>query len=243
SSTEAARVAATVARIPPPAAAICWYVAPAARIAYSRSREPANTRWVCESTKPGTATAPRPSRRRPPSVSVTSEARRDCGPTHTTRPSAAASAPLAIRPSGPSPSEGSQVTSSARLPTIRSAVITARAPSRRSRAAARSRRDARQVEPVTPGSLDRLGIAGVGVAHDPGAGVGGQHALEPPGRVGGAVGDDDHAGVERVADADAAAVVDADPRRAGRGVEQRVQHRPVGDGVGAVAHRLGLAVG
>ena len=35
----------------------------------------------------------------------------------------------------------------------------------------------------------------------------------------------------------------ADPRRAAGGVEQRVEDRPVGDGVGAVAHRLGLAVG
>ncbi len=58
----------------------------------------------------------------------------------------------------------------------------------------------------------------------------------------GAVGDDDHAGVDRVADPDAAAVVDADPGRARGDVQQRVQDRPVGDRVGAVAHRLGLAV-
>ena len=88
----------------------------------------------------------------------------------------------------------------------------------------------------------RLGVAGVEVAHDAHAGVGREHALEALRRLVGAVGDDDHAGVDRVADPDAAAVVDADPGRARRHVDERVQDRPVGDRVGAVAHRLGLAV-
>ena len=56
------------------------------------------------------------------------------------------------------------------------------------------------------------------------------------------VGHDDHAGVDRVADADAAPVVHAHPVRAGRRVDQRVEDRPVGDRVGTVEHRLGLAV-
>ena len=59
----------------------------------------------------------------------------------------------------------------------------------------------------------------------------------------GSVGDDDHARVDRVPDADPAAVVERDPGRAGRRVEQRVQDRPVRDRVRAVAHALGLAVG
>ena len=98
-------------------------------------------------------------------------------------------------------------------------------------------------EPVLLGGGERLVVAGVGVAHDAGARIGRQHALEPLGHLVGAVGDDDHARVDRVADADAAAVVDADPGRAGGDVQQRVQDRPVGDRVGAVLHRLGLAVG
>ena len=81
------------------------------------------------------------------------------------------------------------------------------------------------------------------MADDAHAGIAGQHALEPPVGLGRAVGDDHHAGVDRVADADAAAVVDRHPGGAGGGVEQRVQDRPVGDGVAAVAHALGLAVG
>jgi hypothetical protein len=52
----------------------------------------------------------------------------------------------------------------------------------------------------------------------------------------------DLARVDRAADADAAAVVERHPGSAGRRVEQRVQQRPVGDRVGAVLHRLGLAV-
>ena len=57
-----------------------------------------------------------------------------------------------------------------------------------------------------------------------------------------AVGDDDHPGMNRVADADAAAVMHRHPGGAGGGVQQRVQNRPVGDGVAAVAHAFGLAV-
>ena len=58
----------------------------------------------------------------------------------------------------------------------------------------------------------------------------------------GAVGDGDLACVNGAADADSAAVVNRHPRRAGRGVDQRVEQWPVGDRVGAVEHRLGLAV-
>src|SRR5437879_9706709 len=47
----------------------------------------------------------------------------------------------------------------------------------------------------------------------------------------------------RIAHADAAAVVDRDPGRAARAVEQRVEEGPVGHGIRAVLHRLGLAVG
>jgi hypothetical protein len=70
-----------------------------------------------------------------------------------------------------------------------------------------------------------------------------QHARDLLVRFLGAVADHHHAGVLRIAHADAAAVVQADPGRAARGVEQGVQQWPVADGVAAVAHRFGLAVG
>ena len=57
-----------------------------------------------------------------------------------------------------------------------------------------------------------------------------------------AVADDDEPGVLRVPHPDPAAVMDGDPGRAARGVQEGVQERPVGHRVGAVAHRLGLAV-
>ena len=57
-------------------------------------------------------------------------------------------------------------------------------------------------------------VARVGVAHDAGAGVVPQHALEPPRGIVGAVGDDDHSGMLRIAHADAAAVVERHPGRA-----------------------------
>ena len=59
----------------------------------------------------------------------------------------------------------------------------------------------------------------------------------------GAIGDHHHAGMLRVSDSHAAAVVDRNPGRAGRGIHQRIQQRPIGDGVGAVAHGFGFAIG
>ena len=72
----------------------------------------------------------------------------------------------------------------------------------------------READAALGGDLDGAVVAGVGVADDAGAGVGGQHPLELLGGEVGAVGDGDHPGVDRAADADAAAVVDRHPRRA-----------------------------
>src|SRR6185312_10146281 len=58
----------------------------------------------------------------------------------------------------------------------------------------------------------------------------------------GAVTDDDYAGVLRISHANSAAVMNRHPRGAARGVEKGIEQRPVRDGVGAVAHRFGLAI-
>ena len=82
-----------------------------------------------------------------------------------------------------------------------------------------------EAQPVRPCRLDGLRVAGVGMTHDAEARVAGQHALAAsrrPHRR--AVRHDDHAGVQRVADADAAAVVHRHPRGPARGVQQRVEH-------------------
>ena len=81
------------------------------------------------------------------------------------------------------------------------------------------------------------------MSSDTDAGIVGQHSLEPAGCLGCAVGDDHLSGMERVADADAAAVVEAHPGGAARHVEHGVQQRPIGDGIAAVFHRFGLAEG
>src|SRR3989441_1018456 len=172
SSRLAARVARTVERIPPPAAAISWYEAPRARSAYSSSREPAKIAWVWESTKPGSPTAPRPSMRCAPGTAPTSAASRDSGPAHTIRPPAAAIAPRVITPSGPSPSAGSHVISSARFVMTRSAVLIGPRP--------RSRRDARQVEAVGRG--DRARVQVVAADHERRLHAPGRHQVveDPP---------------------------------------------------------------
>src|SRR6187551_1469460 len=68
--------------------------------------------------------------------------------------------------------------------------------------------DHRQVQSLLARAVDGDVVAGVGVAHDPGAGVVPQHALQPPRRVVGAVGDDHHSGVLRIAHADPPAVME-----------------------------------
>ncbi len=89
---------------------------------------------------------------------------------------------------------------------------------------------------------ERLVVARVRVPGDAHARVGREHALEPLRRRVAAVGDDHHPGVDGVADADATAMVDADPGRPGSDVDERVQDRPVRDRIGAVPHRLRLPV-
>src|SRR4051794_13649292 len=83
-----------------------------------------------------------------------------------------------------------------------------------------------------------LFVARVYVARDAEAGVVREHAVETLRGLRRAVGDRDLARVQRVAYADAAAVVERDPGRAARRVEERVEYRPVRDGVRAVSHRL-----
>src|SRR5688572_32495463 len=81
------------------------------------------------------------------------------------------------------------------------------------------------------------------MTHHPGAGVRRKYALEPTTARLGTIGDDDHAGVNRVSYPVAAAMVERDPAGAACRVEHGVEERPVRDRVRSVLHRLGLAVG
>ena len=81
----------------------------------------------------------------------------------------------------------------------------------RCRRAQRPRLQARQIQPLLLGAVDRVLVARVGVAHDAGRRVVPQHALDAPRRLGVPSADDHHAGVLRVAHADAAAVVERHP--------------------------------
>src|SRR5207248_8068173 len=69
-----------------------------------------------------------------------------------------------------------------------------------------------------------------------------QHALNALRGRRGAVADDYLARVLRIAHADTAAMVERDPGGAARAVQERIEQRPVGNRIRAVAHRLGLAV-
>src|SRR5688500_16328494 len=96
-------------------------------------------------------------------------------------------------------------------------------------------------EPLS--SLYCLAIPRVGVADDAHAGVGSEDALEAGRGLRRAVGHDYLPGVDAVTYAYSSPVVDRHPGRPTNRVDKRVQDRPVGDGVAAVFHCLGLAVG
>ncbi|CAN0622259.1 protein of unknown function [Burkholderia multivorans] len=106
----------------------------------------------------------------------------------------------------------------------------------------RSATEHRQLEAGFTSRLLREFVAGIRVTHHAGGRIVEQHAAETFVRISGAVGDDHDARVLRKAHADAAAVVQRHPRCAARGVQQRVEQRPVADRIRAVLHRFGLAV-
>src|SRR3954454_3619648 len=85
----------------------------------------------------------------------------------------------------------------------------------------------RDGDATLPRDLDGPLVACVDVAEDAHRRVRGQDPAELLGGEVGAVGDDDHPGMLAIADPDAAAVVDRDPRRAGGGVDESVQEWPV----------------
>ena len=92
------------------------------------------------------------------------------------------------------------------------------------------------------GHLDRTLVARVDVPDHAHPRIRRKHPVELLGREGRAVRHDHHARVLAVADPNAAAVMDRDPRGTGSCVHEGVEERPVGNRVGAVAHRLRLAV-
>jgi len=92
------------------------------------------------------------------------------------------------------------------------------------------------------GELDGVRVTGVGVAKDPQSRIAGKDALETAFGIFSALGDDDHAGVLRIADTDTAAVVDRYSRCAGGRVDERVEQRPIGNRVAAIEHPFGFAI-
>jgi hypothetical protein len=80
------------------------------------------------------------------------------------------------------------------------------------------------------------------MADDAEAGIASQDALQLLVRLARSIGHDHHPRMDGITNAHPAAVMERHPRRTRRGVQQRVQHRPVGDGIAAIAHGFGLTV-
>src|ERR1700690_752888 len=81
------------------------------------------------------------------------------------------------------------------------------------------------------------------MAGDTDAGIVRENALDACGHFLCAIRDEHLPGVLRVADAYATAVVNRNPACAACCVEQCIEQRPIGDGVGSIAHFFRLAVG
>jgi hypothetical protein len=101
----------------------------------------------------------------------------------------------------------------------------------------------REVDLAFGSKLDRLRITGVYVTKHAHSRIARENAFESSLGIFGAVRDDNHAGMLRKTDAHAAAVVDRNPRCAARGVDERVEQRPVGNCVAAVEHAFRFAIG
>ena len=96
---------------------------------------------------------------------------------------------------------------------------------------------------MTVSGLNRDSVPRVSVSRDAHAWICCKDSFQPASRFGSPVCNDNLSRVLRVTHAHAAAVMERDPRRAAHRVDQRIQNRPVGDGVGAVFHRFGFTVG
>src|SRR5437867_10448359 len=84
--------------------------------------------------------------------------------------------------------------------------------------------------PRFPGKVPCLFISSVGMADNSDAWIVGKHSVQPVRHLVCAVGDDDLAGMQRIADSCAASMVERDPACARSCIEQGAQYGPVGDG-------------
>ena len=84
--------------------------------------------------------------------------------------------------------------------------------------------------------VDGADVTSVGMTQNAHARIARQDALEPSLRTLSSISDHHHSGVLRVADADTAAVVNGNPRRASGRVHERIQQRPIRDRITAIEH-------
>src|SRR5207302_1970784 len=94
---------------------------------------------------------------------------------------------------------------------------------------------------LAPGGIQCEVVPGVGMPNDAQTRVGGQDALDALVHVVTPVGDQHLTRVDGVPDPDPSPVVYRDSARAGYGVGQGVENRPICYGVAAISHALGLA--
>jgi len=100
-----------------------------------------------------------------------------------------------------------------------------------------------EVEVIFAGAVDRDFVAGIGMSHDAGGWIVEEYPFDSRVGFSCSIAADHDTGMLRVAHADTAPMMKADPSRSAGRIKQRIQQRPVADRIRAVEHRFGFTVG
>lgn len=90
--------------------------------------------------------------------------------------------------------------------------------------------------------FDSSVVPGIDMAHHTRRRIVGEDSFELLGGKVAAVGDRDLSGVDRPTDPDSSAVMEAHPGRTRACIDEPIEKRPVGNGVGTIGHALSFSV-
>src|SRR5262245_27627311 len=100
----------------------------------------------------------------------------------------------------------------------------------------------RQVQSVILRALDGAIVSSISMAHHTSPGVVTEYPRDPLRGLWRTIANNYNAGVLTEAEAHASTVVERNPSRPARGIQERIQKRPVGNGIAAITHPFRLAV-
>ena len=98
------------------------------------------------------------------------------------------------------------------------------------------------LDALARGKLLCLVVPGIDMSRDSDSGVVRQHPIQPLRHLICAVSHNHLSRMQGVTDTDTASMMKRNPARPRRRIEQRIQNRPVGDGITSILHRFGFAI-